>query len=219
MDKIKQVIKSNIFLIVLIALSGIILLIASGTLDSAYNNKASLESELANLNNEIDKNNQSIASQGTVIIENELGLDLKRVNGDTVKMLEWITPAFTFKNSDEYNANRQIFIERLGENDQFVKEIMPPFIDGFTYDAVYDENGKIVESEGRKFNMEIAPNGFTAYVIGLDEETDVYSYLATVSINSRNENGYSGYGKKVVLTYKMDKDGNVTDFHAATPLG
>ena len=218
-DKIKQIIKNNIALVILIAISGILIMIASGYLESAYNRKAELESELANLSNGLEKLKQDSNKKEVVVIENELGLDLDRVTKDNYAMYDWIEPAFTFSNSDEYNENREIFVERLGRDDQFVKEIMPPFIDGFTAKAVYDDEGNIIESEGRKFNMEIVSDGFKAYVTGIDEKTDSYHYLATVTVNSRNMNGYSGYGKTVVLTYTVDKDGNISNFHAATPLG
>lgn len=217
MNKIKQVLRENIGLLIMIAISAVIFLIATGYLDSAYNKKARLQSEIAELKNQIEHVSSQNDNQSVVIIENELGLDLERKNKDDRTMVEWISPAFTFDNSNEYNANREIFVERLGQDDQFVKEIMPPYIDGITAGAEYDKDGNLISSEGAKFNMEIASNGFESYVVSVDDKTGVYQYLATLKVTSHNKNGYSGTGKTVVLTYSVDKDGNISDFHAATP--
>jgi hypothetical protein len=127
------------------------------------------------------------------------GLDKNRWYNDDVIMSEWIYPAFTFSSVSEYNENRNTYVNRLGLANDFVVNVMPPYTEGLS-------------SVSSDINMKI--DRFTSYVDGISGDT--YSYVAIVVCSSTKKDGSTGTSS-VILTYSIDADGNVLNFHAATP--
>lgn len=183
---------------------------ASVSMNAAAEKYAKAEQDVKNIENDIDRLKNK--EKDKIIVEKEVttGLNENRWHSDDTKMLEWVKPAFTFNSPDEYNKNRDLFIQRLGPDDSFVKDIMPPFIQGVT---VYTNEEQNID-EGDKLNMEV--RSFTSYVKSIDEENGIYSYVAFVVTSSSNKNGYTGEST-VIMTYSMDEEGNVSDFVCCIP--
>ena len=220
MAKIKKALKANFPIVIAMILCALMILFSSSYYSTTYQKKQTAKTKLVALQNEISTLQISQEEVNYVVVENETGLDLRRVNSDTSKFTnDWIKPAFTWQGANEYNEHRKIFVERLGEKDQFVVDIMPEFIPGITAGATYDDDGNIISSEGDKLNMRVKE--VTAHVIGIkkNEENrskDIYSYLTVVKTETANKNGYTG-DSQLVLTYDIDGEGNVSNFHAAVP--
>lgn len=184
----------------------ILALTAEKTITSSMISKVDAKNQdITNLENDISRLKNKQRDVQYVTRESKTGLSETRWRNDDQIMYKWISPAFSFNSVDEYNKNRDAFIEKLGPDDPFVLDIMPPYISGVTANV----NEKTATDEGDKLNMQMTD--FTSYVKSIDEEKDIYSYIAFVQTSSSNKNGYTGESI-AILSYSIDKDGNVSDF-------
>lgn len=171
--------------------------------DAAFN-------QLNEVNNRISQDSITVTQQTNYVAKGLIGgLDKKRWADDDVIITEWIYPAFTFESAEEYNQHREIYVSRLGVADDFVMEVLPPYIAG--YSEARSESGTI--DDGTSINMKIT--GFQSYVDGFKD--DVYSYVAVVSCSSTLANGQTNTSD-IILTYSINGKGEVMNFHAATPF-
>ena len=184
--------------------------VVRGVAKRAYSS-ASLR--LNNVSNLIEQGSISVGQQVERVVKPlEGGLDKARWASDDAIIAEWIYPAFNFDDADEYNRNREIYVERLGNADDFVREVLPPYI---PESSVMKSEQEAI-NDGKKINLHIANGGFKSYVDGFDG--DVYSYVAVVTCYSVTTTGYSQQRTQdIILTYSINGKGQVVDFHAATP--
>lgn len=204
MTIIKQFFKSHIVLFTGIGLCIVLLLTGSVIKSNAEGRYRDAQDNLNNLKNQLSQSQQVVENKRIKTVYSVSGLDLERVNADSAAALSWITPAFTFKNVDEYNEHRASYVALLGEDDDFVTAIMPPYI------ASTDDDGNTIE---KVFNMQIKEGSFTPYVAKIDESTGVYTYVAFFTTQSDSAAGYQGSGEqRVIITYTMGDDHQLHDF-------
>lgn len=176
---------------------------------SAVKEYQAVYANLNDVNNRINKDSidtvQKTEYRATGVVD---GLDKKRWASDDTIITEWIYPAFTFDSAEEYNEHREIYVSRLGTADDFVMEVLPPYIAGYT--DIRSEFSTV--DDGLGINMKIL--NFTSYVDGFQD--DVYSYVAVVNCSSTRANGET-VTSDIILTYSINGKGEVLDFHAATP--
>ena len=217
---VKIFIKRHLMIFIGAGLCIVMMLAGSVMKSSAEKSYREAENHLTDLRNQLIQQQQVVDSKRTRTVYEVSGLDLARVSADSQAALEWITPAFTFDSVDEYNENRAIYVERLGEDSDFVTAIMPPYIpsnvdeDGYILNPdgtyKYDKNGNKMKFN---FNMTIKTGSFTPYVAKIDEETGVYTYVAFFLTTSNSSGGYTGSGdQRVIITYTMGDDHQMHDF-------
>lgn len=211
--KTRSVFRAHIVCIVCVT-AGIMLsitgLVLNGTARRSY---GAVLGQVVSVENLIDQSQISVGQKVERVVKPlEGGLDKSRWASDDAIIAEWIYPAFNFDNADEYNRNREIYVKRLGNADDFVKEVLPPYIP----EASAMRNEQEAINDGKKINLHIADGGFKSYVDGF--EGDVYSYVAVVTCYSVSQTGYSQQRTQdIILTYSINGAGQVVDFHAATP--
>ena len=165
--------------------------------------------QLNELKNQINHDSLDVSlSREYEVTELVGGLDKERWKEDDELILDWVRPAFTFENSEEYNNHREIYVERLGQADDFVMEVMPPYIANYT--ELENENSEI--NDGTSINMKVV--GLKSFVDSVDG--DVYSYVAVLTCASTTRKGETNESN-VILTYSIDGSKSIFNFHAATP--
>ena len=202
-------IKDHIVIICAVFFGLILCIIGLSIRGSAVKEYQAVFANLNDVNNRINQDNintnQKTEYRATGVIG---GLDKNRWAADDTVITEWIYPAFTFESAEEYNEHREIYVARLGTADDFVMEVLPPYIAGYT--DIRSEFSTV--DDGLGINMKIVD--FKSYVDGFKD--DVYSYVAVVNCSSTRANGETILSD-IILTYSINGKGEVLDFHAATP--
>lgn len=217
---IKAQIKQHLMLVICVGISLLLIFTGAITKGGAQSSRNEAYALLTDTQNKLEIAKQNRIAQKTLVVYEVSGLDVERKKADDEAMLAWISPAFTFKNGDEYNEHREKYVERLGENDEFVVNIMPPYIpsnvdaDGYILNPdgtyKYDKNGNKMKVN---FNLKIKEGSFTSFVAKIDEEEDLYEYVTFFTTSSDSAFGYEGSaGQRVIITYTMDKDHNPHSF-------
>lgn len=208
-EKFVEFLKEHAILLFTIFVFLVLFLIGQGFRGSALKEYRNIEAQIVSVKNQIEQDKITV-NQETNYVSRGLvgGLDKNRWASDDVIISEWIYPAFNFSSAQEYNEHRDLFVTRLGQSDDFVQQIMPPFVQGIT--GVADETSSL--DDGSDINMSLT--SFKSYVDSV--EGDTYSYVAIVKCSSTNARGFAGLSD-VILTYSITGDGTVTDFHGATP--
>lgn len=175
-------------LLVSILISGILFGVGSNMHSSAAASVAAVQRQLDDINNEIA---QFDSAQHQVIQDiNHIdhGLDTERWKKDDEIAAKWIQPAFSFTNSSEYTEHRDLYINRLSDRDPFVTVFLPAYV------PVYQEQSNELGEIDDGTNIFSRVTSFKSYVAGLNEETDVYSYVAILKCETRipPEYGYKG---------------------------
>ena len=208
LNKLKTLLKEHIVLVIAILICIFLGVIGNSINGSAKSDYEAVYAQLTKVNNQITQTSTTNQEVVVVVEELENGLDKSRWAADDIIITEWIYYAFNFDSAEEYNKNRDIYVGRLGASDDFVINIMPPYIPGYT--ELRSENSEV--NDGNSINMHIS--GFKSYVDKIED--DKYSYVAVVTCESTARDGYTG-ASNVILTYTIKGDGSVIDFHAATP--
>lgn len=210
-EYVKKIIKGHTLLCISFAVC-FVMLIGCMIARVSYQSKLDkANSTLVNVTNEITKLKTQGQEEKIVYVDSKSAkaLDKQRWANDDTIINEWIAPAFNFDNADEYNKNREKYISELGTNDDFVKNVLTPYIHGYT-DKITNENETI--SNGSDMNMSITK--FKSYVDKVDG--DNYSYVAVITCSSTSSGGGSG-DSQMILTYTISKDGKISNFCAAPP--
>ena len=208
MDNVKAFVKEHFILLLTIVVFLIAWFIGGLIRGSARKEYMAAYNQVSDLKNQIEHDTITLMQDKTTVAVGLLeGLDKQRWQEDDIVINEWIYPAFNFDNADEYNANRDIFIDRLGMNDDFVIEVMPPYDSKYALQSSED----MMVDDGTGINMHVT--NFVSYVDAIND--DVYSYVAVVTVSSTNKKGKT-MTSDIILTYSIDGSGSVQDFHAAT---
>ena len=210
-EHIKKIIKGHTLFCISFAIC-IVMLLGCTIVRTSYQSELDkVSSTLVNVTNEITKLKTQNQEEKIVYVDSASAkaLDKQRWANDDTIINEWIAPAFNFDSADEYNANREKYIAELGTDDDFVQNVIPPYIAGYT-DKISNENETI--SNGSDMNMSITK--FKSYVDKVDG--DNYSYVAVITCSSTSSGGGSG-DSQMILTYTISKDGKISNFCAAPP--
>lgn len=192
-------------LVICLVVLGISKLVCSVT-DGQY---ATASEDLSLIRNKISSINTQTSKEVHVTKPFTDGLDKERWKTDNHIIYDWVADAFTFNNADEYNEHRKKYISLLGETNQFLTEVLVP------YEAVYSDmkwEGDFLD-DGTNISSSIT--SLKSYVVDIGEDNS-YTYLAVLERTSANSKGTS-ISDNILLTYSIDVDGNVSNFHAATP--
>lgn len=208
LNKIKSMLKEHLVLVISILICIFLGLVGGSISGSAKKDYNAVYDQLTKVNNQITQTSTTNQEVVYVVESLENGLDKSRWAADDTIITEWIYDAFNFDSASEYNQNREIYVNRLGASDDFVINVMPPYIAGYT--ELRNENSEV--DDGNSINMHIT--GFKSYVDKIED--DKYSYVAVVTCASTSKSGYTG-SSNVILTYTIKGDGSVVNFHASTP--
>lgn len=207
--KIKETFQKHVVLIVAFMCFLVCFIVGSAIKDSASEKYEAMAKQLNDVNNQIESDNINLTQKSTYVSKGIVGgLDKNRWASDDTIITEWIYPAFNFNNDKEYNEHREIYVERLGNSNDFVLEVLPPYIAGYT-----DARSELATiDDGSSINMKMTK--FQSYVDGFKD--DVYSYVALVTCSSTSKSGNTNVSD-IILTYSINGKGEVLDFFAATP--
>ncbi len=142
------------------------------------------------LNDAINQNTMNQVAEHTNTKVEYVGnkIDIGLWQADDQYFWEFLSPAFSFKNGDEYNEIRQKYVDSLGYC-LFTTNVMGPF-DKESYDNPDQANDE----------MMIRSSSFASIPMSLSE--DGYSYMGIVTFDSSK--AYKDYGRNVMLfTYKI----------------
>ncbi|MBO5435613.1 hypothetical protein J6A31_07455 [bacterium] len=221
MNKVISFLKDHITLIICIVLGVILFFIGAGISSSGKSSVESAKRTLADINNEIVRYDTELQQINTVIIEKETALSDDRHKSDNYIIGEWILPAFRISTFDEYQAARNLFIDRLPSDHPFLTDFFVEYTPRYNnqhseYEAVND---------GTKIKLNMINGSFVTRVLSVDNNTGTYSYVASFSCDLDVPAGFSGEfkthetknkGDKVpmsmVITYDITKDGEIQDF-------
>ncbi len=122
------------------------------------------------------------------------GLSAKRKEADDSLAKELIELVTTWPDMETYKANRQVIKERFGisEDSQLLKTAMPD---------IGEEN-----LDPLQINLSFEDMKTTVTDISLDG----YSYLAQVTVTSKDQNGACA-SKDMLFTYKVGNDGTISE--------
>lgn len=180
------------------------------------NQKAKLESQLAEQQTQTTQAKASASSTNQKMISEVTGLDTARVASDNKVADDFFRTIFAWKGGEQYEEARQYCIEKgISEDSPFLTEFFAPINLHEDYDPL--------DKGGSPLSMYF---GKTDYRKVTSIKDDVYSYFAVVTVTSdatyKTQNGeekkVEGSGR-VVLTYDMDKDGNIKNLDGYTIPG
>lgn len=108
---------------------GLVCLIGGSILNSyrvsaAESDVAALNHELKTLKNEVAVNQKATSNEKQKKLYETTGISQAQVADDTKTIADFFTPAFTWMDGKTYDANRDSYIETLGDNNTFVTTYM-----------------------------------------------------------------------------------------------
>ena len=171
--------------------------------DAKFN---SLRSEKAHIENQIKLKELSVKNEVDKVLESVTGLNNEKFNKDKKVAEEFMRKVFTWSSYKEYNEVRNEIMKthNLKADSGFIKTFMPEIVnekmDGKDYNRI-DVFG---------YNMSFET--FTPHVVGINGLD--YSYFSIVTVSSRDKEHGGEAFMKAVMTYKIDKDGNISDLMA-----
>lgn len=167
---------------------------------------AELQSKKESAQAKADANVKSLVTDVT-------GYDSTRKLNDDVKMRQLFKTAFSWDSGEAYKTARETVMKNYGipEDSQFMTGVMAPLTE-------YEVAGyKGTEGDGRKHNyiddnaLNMSFTDMKSSVTNIDDGT--YTYFAVVTTSSKDEKSASA-SADVVVTYTMDKDGNIGNLSA-----
>lgn len=175
-------------------------------------NLAKADDQMQQLTGEVEKlrvtKQQAVSSTKAKVT----GLDTKRVKTDDGIMEAFLKKCFTWSSAEEYRQIRSDLQNSsdLNASGTFVDVLFPELLDEVTVDG--DGNTNVIDdSIYGKLNMKY--DSLKSHVVAIDG-TD-YSYFTEVTVTSAIDGGISSTGS-VILTYTVDKDGNLSELDAYT---
>lgn len=152
---------------------GIFALIVGVFITSSRNNAAeekytALASELRSLNNDIAITQKNDATKKQKLVQDATGISVDQVKEDASLAESFFKGAFTWTSGDEYNKNRESYIEKLGKNNTFVETYMQD-------NTTVDDYNKV-----DVFNLKSQWDNITMYPVKKINDSS-YEYIAVVT--------------------------------------
>ena len=139
------------------------------------------------------------------------GIDNKRVKTDDGILDAFLKDCFTWSSADEYNAIRKKLADSnvLADNGTFLNVLFPELVEKQDIDgnATNDIDNSIYGQLNLKYDS------MKSHVT--DIKDGVYSYFTEVTVTSAVKGGTSSTGD-LIVTYSVDKDGNLSNVDAYT---
>lgn len=217
LDFLQEHIKAVIAVIVMIVCLGVGSIVsgqfAKQASDSA-NDLHTIENQISNVNDKLNNPEKRYK-------ELEKGYKESRVERDTKILIgagtgnggtnEWLSRFLSWNTGDEYNENRNWFVEKLGASNVFCTTIMRD----------YDTNVSLGESKKDVIDpnkvtciLDIDKTEKAVYVNSIDDNTGIYEYVVFAYYNGKE--AYANTAFKAmdrvqcyIITVSVDADGNV----------
>lgn len=108
---------------------GVLALIIGLVITTSRNSAAAdsynkLSSELRTLNNDLAIAQKDEATKKTKLVQDATGISVAQVDSDAKTAESFFKGAFTWKSGDEYDKNRNAYIDKLGNDNTFVSTYM-----------------------------------------------------------------------------------------------
>lgn len=209
-EKVTNVLKQCKLLFVCCAIAVVIFIGNAIVNNTVYKqNLAEQSNQIQELTSKMEKNRVFINQTLNDAKSHVTGLDMDRVRTDDGIAEVFFKKIFTWSSAEDYTTIRNELMSREDVNSNFLTTVFPELKEE------QDENGEsanvIDDSDYGQLNMSY--DSMISHVIGIDETT--YSYFTEVTVLSEVEDGTSRIGN-IVITYSVDKDGNVFDLNAYT---
>lgn len=145
---------------------------SSVTVSAREQKIASLESQIRQKKNELDKKKASASAVQVKVKKNVTGLDQEIVDKDKKTAESFFKPAFSWSSGEEYDNARELYTRALGEDSSFLSQFMPENVKVDQYNYV------------DQMNSNCTFLGMDVYPIAIDG--DGYTYLGFVEFSSRS---------------------------------
>lgn len=205
----KEKVKGFKILIVCIIVSLVILIGNSIVIKTVYNKRLAVKSnENQNLTSQIEKN-RVLKSQSLDNIKAQItGIDMNRVRTDDGVAEAFLKKIFTWSSAEEYNNIRDDLVNStFVQNENFLSTLFPEL--KIEQDVEGNDTNIIDDNIYGQLNMKY--DSMTSHVTEINGTT--YSYFTEVIVTSEVSDGTSRIGN-IVVTYSVDKDGNILNLNA-----
>ncbi len=165
------------------------------------------------LNGDIEKQRVSSLNDANSAKSRVTGLDTKRVKTDDgIIESKVLKKYFTWKSGADYEALKKDFQDNFANDDGNFGTIILPDLKS-EQDADGNETNAIDNGEFGVLNMTYVAN--QSHVTSI--ENDVYSYFTEVTVQStiKGENAEASTGH-IIVTYSIDKEGNISHLNGFT---
>lgn len=205
----KEKVKGFKILIVCIIVSLVILIGNSIVTKTVYNKRLAVKSnENQNLTSQIEKN-RVLKSQSLDNTKAQItGIDMNRVRTDDGVAEAFLKKIFTWSSAEEYNNIRDDLVNStFVQNENFLSTLFPEL--KIEQDVEGNDTNIIDDNIYGQLNMKY--DSMTSHVTEINGTT--YSYFTEVIVTSEVSDGTSRIGN-IVVTYSVDKDGNILNLNA-----
>ena len=205
----KEKVKGFKILIVCIIVSLVILIGNSIVTKTVYNKRLAVKSnENQNLTSQIEKN-RVLKSQSLDNTKAQItGIDMNRVRTDDGVAEAFLKKIFTWSSAEEYNNIRDdLANSTFVQNENFLSTLFPEL--KIEQDVEGNDTNIIDDNIYGQLNMKY--DSMTSHVTEINGTT--YSYFTEVIVTSEVSDGTSRIGN-IVVTYSVDKDGNILNLNA-----
>lgn len=205
----KEKVKGFKILIVCIIVSLVILIGNSIVIKTVYNKRLAVKSnENQNLTSQIEKN-RVLKSQSLDNTKAQItGIDMNRVRTDDGVAEAFLKKIFTWSSAEEYNNIRDDLVNStFVQNENFLSTLFPEL--KIEQDVEGNDTNIIDDNIYGQLNMKY--DSMTSHVAEINGTT--YSYFTEVIVTSEVSDGTSRIGN-IVVTYSVDKDGNILNLNA-----
>ena len=206
--KIKEFRILIISVIVALVIVIVNMIVSSQVYDKRLNNQ---NTTIQKLNGDIEKQRVESLNNSNSTKSRITGLDTKRVKTDDgIIESKVLKKYFTWSSGADYAALKEDFNKNFENNDgNFGTVILPDLAD--EQDSDGSTTNAIDSGEFGVLNMTY--EDMQSHVTSI--QNDVYTYFTEVTVSSTVKNGTASTGR-VIVTYSIDKDGNITHLNGFT---
>lgn len=213
LDFLQEHIKAVIAVIVMIVCLGVGSIVSgqfAKQADASANDLHIVENQISNvtdkLNNPEERPNELDHGYQKDRVERDKQILIGKGTGNG-KTNEWLSRFLSWESGEEYNENRNWFVEKLGASNVFCTTIMRDYDAELSMD---DSEKDIIDPD--EISCELKETEF--YVNSIDDNTGIYEYVIFAKYNGKE--AYANTAFKAmdrvqcyIITVSVDADGNV----------
>lgn len=217
LDFLQEHKKAVIAVVVMIVCLGV-----SGAISGQFAKQAAASAEsLHEVENKISNVNDQLKQPKERFRELDHGYQKDRVERDTKIIIgagtgnggtnEWLSRFLSWSTGDEYNENRNWFVEKLGASNVFCTTIMRDYD---TNVSLGESKKDVIDPNNVTCTLDIAKTEGSVYVNAIDDNTGIYEYVIFAYYNGKEAYANTAFDAmdKVqcyIITVSVDADGNV----------
>lgn len=211
--------KKVVCVIVSIVFLGIASVVSNFDVNAIQKQIDEQQSELHDLENELEVKRNSAAQSEKKFVESMTGLDIDRVEKDDEIAKDFVSKVVTWSDGASYDAIREEIMKTYGlaADSDFMTVFLPENIkvtqpDGSVLNYIDSQNA-LVEAglSNQAYNAQY--ESMESYVT--DIRSGTYSYFTFVTWSSSNPAGADAMTTNI-MTYDIDSDGTVSNIHGYT---